>query len=93
MPMIHSTNMHTTTEWKGYGKQTTYWDEYRLEGDVVCKYKCQTQKDFDGKGGDWEDNESLVESWAVDDPEMPELGEPGIRHRRLLAHRGFPRRP
>ena len=64
--------IYSTNEWKGYGKHEYYWNEYRLEGDTVYKYKRRRSKFFDGKENNWEESENLVESWNVDDPEMPE---------------------
>ena len=62
--------IYRTNEWKGHGK-SYYWNEYHLEGSTVTKYKCSQTKFFDGRENTWSTDRNEVESWDVDDPNMP----------------------
>ena len=64
--------IYETREWKGYGKQNYYWNEYHLEGDTVYKYKCNRHKFFDGRENEWVETKNIVESWDKDDSSMPD---------------------
>lgn len=64
--------IYTTNEWKCSGKQHYGWNEYRLEGDKVVKYRCHRQKLFDGQENTWNRRERFECSWTIDDPEMPD---------------------
>lgn len=64
--------VYTTNEWKGYGKQNYYWNEYRTEGNKVNKYHCNRHKHFDGHESEWMYTEDKVISWNKDDNNMPD---------------------
>lgn len=64
--------IYTTNPWDGHGKHNYYWNEYRLEGDKVVKYKCHRFKFFNGDENEWEEGETEETSWNINDPDMPE---------------------
>ena len=64
--------IYKTQSWSGYGKQNSYWNEYRLEGNTVNKYKCNRFKSFDSDGSYWVNDEKLLESWNINDPNLPD---------------------
>ena len=63
--------IYKTNEWNGYGKQNYYWNEYRLEGTTVVKYKCHRQKFFDGDENSWSNEETFEQSWDINVLSMP----------------------
>ena len=63
--------IYTTREWKGYGKHNYYWNEYRLEGGKVLKFKCNRRKRFDGHENEWISSERMETSWSLNDPNIP----------------------
>ena len=64
--------IYETNEWKGYGKQNYFRNEYRQEGNVISKVRCNRFKFFDGKENIWEETEKVVASWHIGDALMPE---------------------
>ena len=64
--------LYATQEIHGHGKQNYYWNEYRLENGEVVKHRCHRQKIFDGDESEWREDEKVIDSWTLDDPNMPE---------------------
>ena len=65
-------NIYSTKEYKGYGDQNYYHNEYRLEGDEVVKYSCNRHKVFDGQESIWQEREKRIKAWKLDALDMPE---------------------
>lgn len=64
--------IYRTNEYEGYGSHNTYWYEYRLEGNTVYKYKCHEYKMFNGEENECDTTDKLVESWDINDNNMPD---------------------
>lgn len=64
--------IYSTNEWKGYGKQNYYWNEYRIDGDTIYKVKCHRQKIFNGDENEWVRDETPIDSWNINDTNMPD---------------------
>lgn len=69
--MLKDKLLYVTKEWKGYGKQNYFRNEYRLVGGEVVKSLCRRFKLFDGKENTWMENTRKVTSWALGDSNMP----------------------
>lgn len=70
--MVKNMVIYKTNTWNGHGKQNYYWNEYRLENDKVNEYKCHKFKFFDGHENEWDEDETLINSWNIEDSSMPE---------------------
>lgn len=64
--------IYSTKEYKGYGKQNYYHNEYRVEDEEVSKVKCHRQKFFNGDENEWSNDERVEQTWSLDDPDLPE---------------------
>ncbi|KYP19810.1 hypothetical protein [Streptococcus parauberis] len=64
--------IYRTQQYDGYGKHNYYWNEYRQDRNEIIKFKCNKQKFFDGRENNWEESEKKVQSWNIDDPNIPE---------------------
>lgn len=62
--------IYETKEWKGYGKQNYYHNEYRTDEEKVYKVKCNRRKVFDGKENNWETSEKVTGSWKKTDSSL-----------------------
>lgn len=50
-----------------------FYNEYRTEDDKIVKYRCHRHKDTAGDEGTWIASEEMFDSWAFDDPALPEI--------------------
>jgi len=65
--------LYTTNEWKGYGKQNYYKNQYKLIGDKIVKYKLNRFKSFDGHESEWVHTAKEVASYAIDELDIAGL--------------------
>lgn len=64
--------IYSTNSWKGGSKNSSYRYRYDDEGDEIVKYKEHNYKYFDGDENVRESKDTKVDSWAKDDPSMPD---------------------
>ncbi len=64
--------IYSTDEYKGYGKQNYYNNDYYQDGDEVTKVKHNRCKVFNGDENEWVESDNVIEKWKIDSPDMPE---------------------
>lgn len=65
--------IYTTDADKRSDKQNIFYNEYRTEDGKIVKYRCHRHKNSIGDEGTWIASEEMVDSWAFDDPALPEI--------------------
>ena len=68
----HGKLIYRTNEYKGYGKQNYYNNDYYQDGDEVVKVKHNRHKHFDGHENEWVESDTEIEKWMTDSPDLPE---------------------
>lgn len=63
--------IYETQEWKGYGKQNYYHNEYFQDKDIITKFKCNRRKFFNGEENEWLETKREEISWNKGDSDIP----------------------